>query len=101
MRSLTSRDINRGGLPPWSFSNPKGKREAPRHPRITNPVSKHENWTEVSTSDRRFCPGYDWRQHSQTYIRFSMDGKGAWRDNVFIERFWWSLKYEHVYLHAY
>lgn len=21
------------------------------------------NWTEVSTSDRRFCPGYDWRQH--------------------------------------
>ena len=31
----------------------------------------------------------------------SMDGKGSWRDNVFIERFWWSLKYEHVYLHAY
>lgn len=34
-------------------------------------------------------------------IRISMDGKGSWRDNVFIERFWWSLKYEHVYLHAY
>jgi putative transposase len=34
-------------------------------------------------------------------IAISMDGKGAWRDNVFIERFWWSLKYEHVYLHAY
>jgi len=34
-------------------------------------------------------------------IQISMDGKGAWRDNVFIERFWWSLKYEHVYLHAY
>src|SRR5690554_4542396 len=34
-------------------------------------------------------------------VRISMDGKGAWRDNVFIERFWWSLKYEHVYLHAY
>lgn len=34
-------------------------------------------------------------------IRISMDGKGAWRDNIFIERFWWSLKYEHVYLHAY
>ncbi len=30
-----------------------------------------------------------------------MDGKGAWRDNVFIERFWWSVKYEHGYLHAY
>ena len=34
-------------------------------------------------------------------IRISMDGKGSWRDNVFIERFWWSLRYEHVYLHAY
>ena len=34
-------------------------------------------------------------------VRVSMDGKGSWRDNVFIERFWWSLKYEHVYLHAY
>lgn len=30
-----------------------------------------------------------------------MDGKGSWRDNVFVERFWWSLKHEHVYLHAY
>jgi putative transposase len=30
-----------------------------------------------------------------------MDGKGAWRDNVFVERFWRSLKYEEVYLHAY
>ena len=34
-------------------------------------------------------------------IRISMDGKGSWRDNVFMERFWWSLKHEHVYLHAY
>jgi len=34
-------------------------------------------------------------------IRLSMDGKGCWRDNVFIERFWKSLKYEEVYLHAY
>ena len=30
-----------------------------------------------------------------------MDGKGAWRDNVFIERLWNSVKYEEVYLHAY
>jgi len=34
-------------------------------------------------------------------IRISMDGKGAWRDNVFVERLWKSVKYEHVYLHAY
>ncbi len=33
-------------------------------------------------------------------VKISMDGKGSWRDNVFIERFWWSVKYEHVYLHA-
>ena len=33
-------------------------------------------------------------------IEISMDGKGAWRVNVFIERFWRSLKYEEVYLHA-
>jgi putative transposase len=34
-------------------------------------------------------------------IAISMDGKGAWRDNVFIERFWRTIKYEEVYLHAY
>ena len=33
--------------------------------------------------------------------RLSMDGKGAWTDNIFIERFWRSLKYEEVYLRAY
>lgn len=31
----------------------------------------------------------------------SMDGRGAWRDNVFIERFWRTIKYDEVYLHAY
>ena len=34
-------------------------------------------------------------------IRISMDGKGRWLDNVFIERLWWSLKYEDVYLRSY
>ena len=34
-------------------------------------------------------------------IRISMDGKGRWMDNVFIERLWRSLKYEEVYLKAY
>lgn len=37
----------------------------------------------------------------QHNIRISMDGKGRWIDNVFIERFWRSLKYEEVYLYAY
>ena len=34
-------------------------------------------------------------------MTLSMDGKGCWRDNVFVERFWRTLKYEEVYLHAY
>ena len=34
-------------------------------------------------------------------IAISMDGKGRWRDNVFVERLWRSVKYEEVYLHAY
>lgn len=38
------------------------------------------------------------KRHS---IAISMDGRGCWRDNVFIERFWKTLKYEEVYLRAY
>jgi putative transposase len=34
-------------------------------------------------------------------VRISMDGKGRWLDNVFVERLWRSVKYEEVYLHAY
>ena len=34
-------------------------------------------------------------------IAISMDGRGAWRDNVFVERLWKSVKYEEVYLRAY
>jgi putative transposase len=34
-------------------------------------------------------------------FKISMDGKGAWRDNVFVERLWRSVKYEEVYLRAY
>lgn len=38
------------------------------------------------------------KQHN---IRISMDGQGCWRDNVFVERLWKSVKYEEVYLRAY
>ena len=34
-------------------------------------------------------------------VKLSMDGRGAWRDNVFVERLWRSVKYERVYLRAY
>ena len=38
------------------------------------------------------------RRHA---VRISMDGKGCWRDNVFVERLWKSVEYGTVYLHAY
>jgi putative transposase len=41
------------------------------------------------------------RRLKESGINISMDGKGRWRDNVFIERIWRSIKYEEVYLHAY
>jgi len=33
--------------------------------------------------------------------KLSMDGRGAWRDNIFVERLWRTVKYEHVYLYAF
>ncbi len=42
------------------------------------------------------CPAIEERG-----CKLSMDGRGAWRDNVFVERLWKSVKYERVYLHAY
>lgn len=38
---------------------------------------------------------------AEAQIAISMDGKGAWRDNVFVERLWRTVKYEEVYLRAY
>ncbi len=37
----------------------------------------------------------------QGQIQVSMDGKGCWRDNVFVERLWKTVKYEEIYLHGY
>jgi putative transposase len=37
----------------------------------------------------------------QKEIQIGMDGKGCWRDNVFVERLWKSVKYEEIYLHGY
>jgi putative transposase len=37
----------------------------------------------------------------QAGCKLSMDGRGAWRDNVFVERLWRTIKYEHVYKHVY
>lgn len=43
---------------------------------------------------------HEWiEQLTENEIRISMDGKGRWMDNVFIERLWRSVKYEEIYLH--
>ena len=58
---------------------------------------------EIFNSDQgaQFTSG-DWLDRLKaTGCRISMDGKGRWVDNVFIERLWRSVKYEEVYLHAY
>jgi putative transposase len=34
-------------------------------------------------------------------VKISMDGRGSWRDNIVVERFWRTIKYEEVYLRAY
>lgn len=45
----------------------------------------------------------DWIDEMTSHegLRISMDGKGRWLDNVFVERLWWSMKYEDVYLRSY
>jgi len=45
----------------------------------------------------------EWLEELESHaeLKVSMDGKGRWMDNVFIERLWWSLKYEDVYLKEY
>lgn len=44
----------------------------------------------------------DWasRRVLARQVSISMDGRGHWRDNVFTERFWRSIKYEEIYVHA-
>jgi putative transposase len=63
----------------------------------------HYGWPEIFNTDQ----GSQFTSHdftsvlSKNSITISMDGKGAWRDNVFVERLWRSIKYEEVYLRAY
>ncbi|MEO8316136.1 MAG: IS3 family transposase [Pseudomonadota bacterium] len=58
---------------------------------------------EIFNTDQgsQFTSG-DWIDTlTDAQVKISMDGKGRWIDNVFIERLWRSVKYENVYLHAY
>jgi putative transposase len=58
---------------------------------------------EIVNTDQgaQFTSGAFTRPLLDSGIRISMDGRGAWRDNVFVERLWRSVKYEEVYLRAY
>jgi putative transposase len=64
---------------------------------------------EIFNTDQGSLPGLDPGITSAAFsglllenaIAISMDGRGSWRDNVFVERLWRSVKYEEVYLRAY
>jgi putative transposase len=58
---------------------------------------------EIMNTDQgsQFTSSASTSVHEQNKIQISMDGKGCWRDNVFVERLWRSIKYEEVYLRAY
>jgi putative transposase len=59
-------------------------------PEIVN-TDQGSQFTAIEFTDAVLGPG----------CKLSMDGRGAWRDNVFVERLWRSVKYERVYLKAY
>ncbi len=65
-------------------------------------LSKNEK-PEIFNTDQgsQFTSEAFTRRLKENGINISMDGKGRWRDNVFVERVWRSIKYEEVYLHAY
>lgn len=65
-------------------------RRTGRTPRIFN-TDQGSQFTSTVWTDRLVDLG----------VSISMDGKGAWRDNVIVERFWRTLKYEEIYLKAY
>jgi putative transposase len=63
-------------------------------------LQKHPKPEIFNTDQGSQFTGYDWIETLQdAKIKISMDGKGRWMDNVFIERLWRSLKYECVYLY--
>src|SRR3979409_1394571 len=77
--------------PGTSLQNP------PRAPQPDRPTSRQAKTAAAVGGRLPAFPG----ALATNGIAISMDGKGAWRDNVFVERLWRSVKYEEVYLRAY
>jgi putative transposase len=76
--------------------------------RLSNTMTTDCCFDALETAiDEHGCPGIRNTDQSlvnlvqQRSIRLSMDGKGAWHDNLFVERLWKGVKCEAVYLHAY
>jgi putative transposase len=69
---------------------------------LEDALARHGN-PEICNTDQgsQFTGAAFTRVLIENGIAISMDGKGAWRDNVFVERLWRSVKYEEVYLRAY
>ena len=69
---------------------------------VEEALSRHGK-PEIFNTDqgRQFTTGAFTEQLRKNQIQISMDGKGCWRDNVFVERIWRTIKYEKVYLRAY
>lgn len=64
--------------------------------------TRHGQPEIVNTDQGSQFTGHEFvRAVKEQGCKLSMDGRGAWRDNVFVERLWKSVKYERVYLHAY
>jgi putative transposase len=65
-------------------------------------MRKHGQPEIFNTDQGSQFTGEEWiKTLKDAGVAISMDGKGRWIDNVFIERLWRSVKYEEVYLHAY
>ena len=99
-----------GSCPPSSPIDPKTRSRQigiGGHANSESSVTLNRNARSQSTGIRNTDQGSQFTAASfidvlqRNKIRISMDGRGAWRDNVFIERLWKSVKYEEVYLHAY
>jgi putative transposase len=70
---------------------------------VLEEASARFGWPEICNTDQgsQFTSPRFTGLLQQAGVRLSMDGRGRWMDNVFIERLWRSLKYECVYLHAF
>jgi putative transposase len=69
---------------------------------VEEALSRHDKPAIFNTDQgSQFTSEVFTRQLKNHEIAISMDGKGRWRDNVFVERIWRTIKYEEVYLRAY